>query len=106
MPYYSNSTQRCITVEECSLLGCDAVLLLLRTDVSEEYIASVIRVKRISALGTTLAVNIILTMEAILSSETSVLTRATRRQIPENGILHSHRHENMKSYIAITGPSL
>jgi hypothetical protein len=29
--------------------------------------------------------------EAIRSSETSGLTRATRRNISENGILHSHR---------------
>jgi hypothetical protein len=33
------------------------------------------------------------------SSETSVLTRATRRNIREDTILHSHRHENLKSYI-------
>jgi hypothetical protein len=39
-----------------------------------------------------------LIMEAIRSSETSVLTRAPRRNIPEEGILHSHRRENLKSY--------
>jgi hypothetical protein len=27
------------------------------------------------------------------------LTRATLRNIPEDGILHSHRRENLKSYI-------
>jgi hypothetical protein len=32
-------------------------------------------------------------------SETSVLTRATRRNIPKDTILHSHRRENLKSYI-------
>jgi hypothetical protein len=32
------------------------------------------------------------------SSETSVLTRATRRNNPEDTILHSHRRENLKSY--------
>jgi hypothetical protein len=35
------------------------------------------------------------------SSETSVLTTATRRNIPENTILHSNRCENFKSYIRV-----
>jgi hypothetical protein len=37
-------------------------------------------------------------MEAIRFSETLVFTEATRRHIPEDGILHSHRRENLKSY--------
>jgi hypothetical protein len=37
-------------------------------------------------------------MEAIHSTETSVHTRPSRRHIPEDGILHSHRRENLKSY--------
>jgi hypothetical protein len=39
--------------------------------------------------------------EAPSSSETSVLTRATRRNIPKDTILHSHRRENLKSYLKI-----
>jgi hypothetical protein len=37
--------------------------------------------------------------EAPGSSETSVLTRAARRNNPEDTILHSHRRENLKSYM-------
>jgi hypothetical protein len=41
-------------------------------------------------------------MEALCSSETSDLTRAIRRKIREDGILHCHLRENLKSYIALT----
>jgi hypothetical protein len=36
-------------------------------------------------------------MEAIGSSDTSVLRRITRLDIPEDGIFHSHGHENPKT---------
>jgi hypothetical protein len=38
-------------------------------------------------------------MEALDSSETPVLARATRRNMSEDGILQSHRRENLKFYI-------
>jgi hypothetical protein len=39
-------------------------------------------------------------VEATNSSETSDITRATRRHIQENDILHNHRREIIKSNIA------
>jgi hypothetical protein len=86
-----------------------------RTDVSEEGAALIFRVERLTVLGTTLAITIrysllvnidvpcslilsTLMMEAIHSSETSVLTRPTLYHIKEDGILHSYRCERLKSY--------
>jgi hypothetical protein len=70
----SPSVAHRITPDKCRLLGCYAISPILVT----------------------------LMMEAPGSSETSVLTRATQRKIPEDGILHSHRRENIKPYMALT----
>jgi hypothetical protein len=70
---------------------------LVWTDVSEELITSIFRVE-IHA-GSSLLDFSTLKMEAIRSSETSFHIRSTQRHIPEDGILHSHRNENLKSYL-------
>jgi hypothetical protein len=70
---------------------------LVWTDVSKESIASILRVPPAHA-GSFFADFSTLKMEAISSSETSVHTRSTRRHIPEDGIPHSRRCENLRSY--------
>jgi hypothetical protein len=54
--------------------------------------------------GSSLADFSTLKMEAIRSSETSVHRRSTRRHIPEDGILHSHRRKtsNLKNFLMLT----
>jgi hypothetical protein len=71
---------------------------ILRTDVSDERVASIIGVKSMLQLLVTANVPsslipFALMMEAILSFETSVLTRTTQPHIPEGGILHSHHRD-------------
>jgi hypothetical protein len=66
---------------------------------------SILRVTRIGVLVTanvrSLPILVTLMMDALSYSETSDLKRATRRNIPEDAVLHSHRRENLKSYIFI-----
>jgi hypothetical protein len=107
--------------------GMSRHVALVRTDVSEELNATFIRVTGMVELGTALALTsnlrmlvflrnmrrllvtasvvpsspilVTLMMEALSFSGTLILTRATRRNIPEHAILHSHRREDFKSYM-------
>jgi hypothetical protein len=87
---------------------------LVRNDDSDKRIVSIIKAKRIKEIGTTLNADVVsgsliqftLMMETLRFSETSYPTRATRRHIPGDGILHSHRRENFETYIALTGWAL
>jgi hypothetical protein len=95
-------------------------VVIVRTYVSEERSAPIVRVTRTGEPGTTIVVTsnrrtlrrklatanvvpsspilVTLMMVALSSSEMSILTRTTRRNIPEDDVLHSHRSENLKYY--------
>jgi hypothetical protein len=86
-----------LCVSRMASSGMLRLLPLVRTDDSEESSASFIRVTRICELGTTLAVTS--NIRTLRRNTKSVLTTATRRNIPEDAILHSHRRENLKSHL-------
>jgi hypothetical protein len=98
-------------------------MTLVRTNVSEERIATINMVTRIGELGTSLGIRLIvninvapsslilitLMMEAIRSSECLVLTRAILCYIPEDGRLHNvmkfseswmKTYQNTRCYVA------
>jgi hypothetical protein len=108
---------------------------VVTTENSEERIASIIRVRQIGELGTMLGVTsnrtlsllqllvmtivvpsspilLALMMETIRSFEPSVLTRAIRRHIPEDGIRHitsydvDFRYFRRNVFIRLFCPSL
>jgi hypothetical protein len=80
--------------EECRLLWCYDVWLLLEPT----FLRSLRRLLVTANVVPNSPILVTLMMEALRSSETSVLTRATWRTVPQDGILHGHCRENLKSY--------
>jgi hypothetical protein len=76
--------------EEWRLLGRYAMLVFLR---------SVRQLLVTNSVVPSSQILVTLMKQAVSFSETSVLITAIRHNIPEDAIIHSHRHENLKSYM-------
>jgi hypothetical protein len=64
----------------------------------EEMLHSVLQLLVTAKIAPNSLIPSTLMMEGIRSSETYILTRSTRRHTSEDGVLHSHCGENLKSF--------
>jgi hypothetical protein len=99
---FSNIFRSLLVMWKISSFGIWCHVTLVRADVWEECIASIIRVRRIREPVTALAATSNRSsLRRNTTSYISLPTRATRRHISEDGILHSHRRENLKFSIFV-----
>jgi hypothetical protein len=83
--------------------GIRCHVALVRTDISVEYIYCLhhylcsVLLLLVTAHVPSSLILFTLMMEEICSSKILALTRPTRHRTPEDGILHSHQHGNLKS---------
>jgi hypothetical protein len=72
----------------------------IHTDITDMYVYRYMRSRRTNVQHFSLShILSTLKIEATRFYQTSVLTRSTQRHIPEDCNLHSHRRENLKSYL-------
>jgi hypothetical protein len=88
-PATLHGSETCLWQRRMASSGMLRRVALVRTDVSEELSPFIIKVTRIGELGTLVVTSTRRTLLKNISSETSVLTRATRHNIPKDAILHS-----------------
>jgi hypothetical protein len=101
--WHSVKTRTNSSISRMASSGMLRRVALVRTDVSSvaAHLAFLRSVRRLLVTASVAPSSPIVTLmkEALSYSETSVLTRATRRNKPEDAILHSHSRDNLKSYI-------